>query len=598
MKTKLTILITLLILLVSCDDILDKNPRGLYYKDLVWSDSRLIDNVLINCYSMMSMYNEMQLGANHFGYTTNDITITATNIADEATAYWIQTPKSHWITVEGGVYEYWNYPVVRELNLFLQNLENAPVDDNFKTQRSSEARFLRAYAYFNMVKRYGGVPLILKAQTLNDTHEELYPKREKEENIYRFIIQEMNDIITNKLLPLSYTNNDTGRPTIWAAAALKSRAALYAASIATWGDVKLEGLIGIPNSEKNYFWQQSLEASNFIINEGPFVLYNAELPNYTKNYRNIFLVKDNSEVIFAEKFLSYTGKGHSWDHWQNPRGYNSWGGGQGSCVYLEMVESYENIDGSNPKIDRNKILAGHLWTMDELFGKKDPRFKASIYTQDSPWSHYGSPLTLDYHSGILKPDGSVTLESYDGIQPIGYSQQNPWPTPFGILKYLDESIAMAGDRGFSITDWILFRLGEIYLNKAEAEFELGNEEAARNSVNEIRKRAGMPQYNSPITLDEIRRERKIELAFEGNRYFDVRRWRTAVKDLSNAYHGLRYILDAESYGSGTQKYKVEITENVAGSNPVPYFENKHYYLPISKSRTTANPNLVENPEYK
>ncbi len=597
MKNRLYILPVLCLLTVSCDSILNKKPQGVYDNDLVWSNPTLIDNVLINCYSMMSMYNEMPLGANHFGYSTNDITVAATNIADEATSYWIQTPKSHWITIDGGVYEYWNYPAVRELNIFLEKIENAPVSNSVKVQRGSEARFLRAYAYFNMVKRYGGIPLLLKSQTLEDPHEELYPNRETEEKIYQFILDEMNDIIDNRLLPESYAGSDIGRPTIWTAAALKSRAAMYAASIATWGKVELDGLVGIPASRKDYFWQQSLEASDFIINQGPFSLYRADLPDYSKNYRNLFLVKDNSEVIFAEKFISYTGKGHSWDHWQNPRGYNSWGGGQASCIYLEMVESYGNIDGSDPKIDRSKIAEKHLWTMDELFGKKDPRFKASIYTQDSPWSHYGEPVILDYHNGLRKPDGTVTLEPYNGLEPIGYCQLNPWATPFGVLKYLDESIAMAGDRGFSVTDWILFRLGEVYLNKAEAEFELDNEPAARAAVNEIRTRAGMPEYTSAITREQIRRERKVELAFEGNRYFDVRRWRTAVDDLSNDWHGLRYILDAESYGSGAPKYQLEILEHVAGNNPVPYFEEKHYYLPISKARTTSNSNLIENPGY-
>ena len=107
---------------------------------------------------------------------------------------------------------------------------------------------------------------------------------------------------------------------------------------------------------------------------------------------------------------------------------------------------------------------------------------------------------------------------------------------------------MIPERYYSKTDWIVFRLGEIYLNFAEAAFELNKPDSALWAVNKIRARAGMPELQS-ITREQIRHERKIELAFEGNRYWDVRRWRTAVQDLSHAWHGMRYKLDW-----ATQKY--------------------------------------------
>lgn len=151
-----------------------------------------------------------------------------------------------------------------------------------------------------MVKRYGGVPLILKAQQLSDSPEELYPKRATEEAVYQFILDEMNDIIDNRLLPDAYGAADLGRPTLYAAAALKSRAAMYAGSIASWGTVQIDGLVGIPADKKEHFWQESLNASNRLLYGSPFALYEKYPADRSKNYRQIFLDENNCEVIFSE----------------------------------------------------------------------------------------------------------------------------------------------------------------------------------------------------------------------------------------------------------------------------------------------------------
>lgn len=147
----------------------------------------------------------------------------------------------------------------------------------------------------------------------------------------------------------------------------------------------------------------------------------------------------------------------------------------------------------------------------------------------------------------------------------------------------------------------IFRLGEIYLNYAEAAIELNKQGDALWAVNEIRKRAGMPELPA-VTREDVRKERKIELAYEGTRYFDVRRWRTAKEELTKSYHGLRYILDGPSMVEGqydvlSQKFKLIIVDDVSGI-PNPYFDEKHYYLPISLSRTSNNNKLVENPGYQ
>jgi len=155
---------------------------------------------------------------------------------------------------------------------------------------------------------------------------------------------------------------------------------------------------------------------------------------------------------------------------------------------------------------------------------------------------------------------------------------------------MDEAIAIVPNIGTSRTDWIVFRYAEILLNLAEAAFELGYTAEALDAINQIRDRAGIAQLTS-IDLDKIRHERKIELAFEGNRYWDVRRWRTAEIDLSKSFSMLRFIIDYT-----TRKFKLEILPNWDGL-PVPLFYPRHYYMPITLARTNNNTNLLENPDY-
>lgn len=592
---KITLIIFVnLLLFSSCNDVLDKQPLDIISDASLWSEKILIDDYLNECYAEMKFYFEMQYDKDYSWFESTY----ATTIADEATGFWGgTTPKSHWININGGVYEWWGYPTIRKLNTFLEKMESSSLDDSYKKQRIAEARFLRAFAYFDMVKRYGGVPLITRAQQLNDTNEELYRKRDKEADIYDFILSELDAVVND--LPTANVSSDLGRPTKYAVLALKSRAAMYGASIATWGTVQLDGIVGLPKEKAPSYWQASYDASKSIIESGIFTLYNKYPTDKVKNFRNLFLDENNnSEVIFSERFNGLSGKGHSWDMFEDPLKYNPWGGGQRSLIYLEMVESFDNTDGTSGVIDRSKITSGYSWTMDELFGKKDPRFKASIYTQGSSWTYTNGPVTLDYHYSI-EHDGVVqTSGSYKGV----LAKSSSYTTmPFGILKYLDESKAVTVERFYSETDYIIFRLGEIYLNYAESAIELGKPNDALLAVNNIRERAGMPLYTS-ITRDLVRKERKVELAFEGNRYFDVRRWRTAVTDLTNAFHGLQFILKGDSYQQGsynvsTAKYKLNILNNVDGT-PSPFFVEKFYYLPISLTRTGNNANLVENPGYQ
>ena len=592
MKKLRLLYITALVFFSGCSDVLDKEPLDSISDAAVWSDPVLIDDYLNQCYADMvfaweSPYGGANRATGPYSWFEQVYSLT---FADETRADWNPAPKYHQIGPNGGIYEWWGYPTIRRLNIFLEQLAPMDLDEPYKSNRMAEARYLRAHAYFNMVKRYGGVPLITKAQQLDDSDEELFPSRNKEAEIYDFIISELDAIALN--LP----GDEEGRPSRWAALALKSRAAMYAASIATWGTVDLDGVVGISSGLADDYWQVCYDTSKEIITNGPFALYKAS-DDRVANFRNLFLDEGNSEVIFSERFNGLSGKGHSLDMFNVPSSYHVWSRGQQASLYLEMAESFDNIDGSSGIIDRDKIGSGHLWTIDELFGQKDPRFKASVYTQGTSWMN--GDAILDYHKGIATDQGIITSGAYKGV--LANSIMNKASTPFGVLKYLDEEErAEAHERNHSDTDYIIFRLGEVLLNYAEAAMELGHDGDALSAINQLRERAGMSLYDN-ISRELIRKERKVELAFEGNRYWDLIRWRIAAEELSQSFHSLRLILDGNSYTEGnfdvlTAKYKLQIINDVNGTPP-PVFDQKHYYMPIGLSRTAQNPNLVENPGY-
>lgn len=611
MKTKLVLFLIGLCGLSSClDDILDKKPLDIISDDVVWNDPVMIDAYLAQQYMLTTVFTneasdyieswsagspidgKWEIHTSEHGYGP----LIINNIADEGKGGWeisgnAEDYKSGKLDINGGFLEWWEYPyyIIRNLNQFIKRVPDSPIDNETKKLRVAEARFIRAFNYFSMVKRYGGVPLITKAASLDDPEEVLYPKRNSEKELYDFVISEM-DAIAEDLV----ATNDFGRPTKWTALALKSRAALYAGSIAQFGSMQLNDLLGIPQSQASDYYQKAFDASQAIINSGAFQLYDQDADK-SLNFRNIFVKKRNSEVIFAKQHSyidALAGGGNTWgyDFCQRPKPHG-WNLGMGNTPYLEMAEEFEYIDGKPGKLDRQAIQNG-LWSMEELWGKKDPRFAATIYTMGTPWRGGN----VGFHKGLIGGDGKLYEndgEGYEGVNAMGDQNINAgnFGTGFGVMKYLDENVDIGSTWSNSGTDFIVFRFGEILLNYAEAAFELGKSGEALGAINQLRTRAGIATKTT-IDRQVIRHERKVELAFEGHRYWDLRRWREAESVLSQSFSGLRYILDFN-----TRKYKLVVLDDIDGVNTPPRFYKQNYYFPITLNRTGANANLIENPGY-
>ena len=582
------LIIILFLTTFSCaEDMLDRQPLDVMTENVVWTDPALISSYLNGIYADVPfVFNDAVDWSSGW-----DLTLSrpgqATAMSDEARyALWGAQPQFKLGTLNstGGLLEFWGYDVIRRTNDFIERVSaSTSVDEAFKKTKIAEARFLRAYMYFLMVKRYGGVPLITKAQKNDDPEAELYPKRNKEDEIYSFIMTECDACATD--LPPS---SEYGRATTFAALALKSRAALYAASIAKWGQVQLDGVVGIPNAKSDSYWQMSYNASKQIIESAKFALYNKYPSDKALNYQNIWLDERNIEVIFAKQYTGVGGVAHNFTFPEVPNYKHPWGGGIGTRPYLEMLEEYENADGT-PGISRAE-LTSKLWTPEELWGKKDPRFHGSLYTQGTPWID----ITLSMYRGIQDENGNILLTAYKGINPEGTNSSGN--APFGILKFLAPKLTQFPD--FGDVDWVVFRYGEILLNFAEAAFELNKTGEALDAVNQIRNRAGITALAS-VTRDAIRHERKIELAFERHRYWDLRRWRTATTALSRDFTSFNYVLDYTTYvlDNTNPKFRIQLVEKIDGATSSPLFMEKHYYLPITPDRIANNKNLIENPGY-
>lgn len=497
---------------------------------------------------------------------------------------------------------WWRYDHIRNVNDFLEKIPESPINESLKATLVGEAKFLRAMYYFAMVKRYGGVPIVKEVQTFTgDNLEELQIPRNKEVEVYDFIATDLDEAAA--ALP---TTNVKGRATKYAALALKSRAMLYAASSAKYSTVMLDGIVGIPASEANRFWQASMDAANAIIMSSAYSLYEKNADKVL-NYQQLFIDEDNPEAIFS-KYYVYPAKGHGYDVWALPFGIRSPEGyGSGINPTLQLVEQFENIDGTSGPLDigtpGSPVYYDHPL---DLFANKDPRLLATVIV---PFSTFRG-TTIDVQAGLYDLGNKYEAGNYDalynvnthqpdnvngtlhivGLNGLGGSEKTQ--TGFYVRKYLNFNLDQAlAKTGQITTPWIVFRYAEVLLNYAEAAVELGNIPEAKDKVNLVRARGGIALLDdADVTVDRVRHERLVELAFENHRWWDYRRWRIADDVLNNTWPmGLKPYYDVTQ-----DAYRFE------KSNVGPYtktFTPNLYLKAVPAAELAKNPKLVQNPNY-
>lgn len=588
MKNKILTALTIITLSGCIDDVLDRKPLNLISDTDVWQSEQLIDIYLVSLYDAIPI-----------GFPTSPAAFQA-NFTDESSYHEENPPVNnygnHSIAQNTTMYQW-----IRRANYFLEKIPTSPLEESKIRALIAECRFIRAYYYFDLVKKYGGMPIITEVQTFDNNLEELQVPRNKEDEVYEFIRTELDAAIAD--LPEARDANYSNRATKWVALALKSRAMLYAGSIARYGSVDLDGLIGIPALKADSYFTESLNASRAIMDSDVFGLYDKSYDPISKagdpvaNYQQIFVDEGNKEIIF-QKAYNFPDKPHSWDNFNIPEGFTT---NQGSaiCPLLDLVEAYEYVDGTPGVLN---VDGREFDSPDELYKDKDPRFEASIFRSGTPY--IGRDLQI--YRGIYDTDGalyetesvpfpkdpSVTQVGMDGPFPTG----NYTKTGFYIRKYTNPAEAVV-EPNFSDQNYIDIRYAEILLNFTEAALELSSSlTEALDAINQVRNRAGIrPLDGAELTMDRLRNERRVELAFEDKRFWDIRRWRIGTELFKNTYmQGLYPYLKYD--GTSYTYIFTKISGYPLDGGLSRIFNQRDYYSNLA-SYISTNKNIVNNPQW-
>jgi hypothetical protein len=511
----------------------------------------------------------------------------------------------------------WDYGYIRDLNLFLERMETSvKIIGPEKARFLAEGRFMRANYYFEMVKRMGGVPLILSSLEYDYKGDvtNLQIPRAKESEIYDFVINEAEAIKND--LPANLT--DRSRATKAAALAMECRAALYAGSISKYGAntpaVSLPGgEVGIPASMSTDYYTKSLAAAVEIINgqAGDVQLYQV-LPDLSDNFAAIFLDKSsvNKEALFIEDFKAFAGKTHGFTTNDQPYSISDEGGDAGRLnPSLNLAESFELLDGTYAPFATSNTSGPIAYAnQEEIFAGRDARLAGTILLPNGQFKGE----RVDIKAGTITATG-ITGGSpgLDGpVNGLEYRTQSG----FYVRKWLDPTIG-SGRRGRgSDVPFIRYRYSEVLLNAAEAAFELGQSAVAAEYMNKVRLRAGLtnPLSAGDITFDRIVHERRVELAFEGHILFDYKRWRiahivwngesTSLNDLisnigsatdkSTQPWGLWPYQVSDGPNAGKWIFKEILPARVTGTNR---FQFGNYYSAIDGNVLANNPKIIRQP---
>lgn len=441
-----------------------------------------------------------------------------------------------------------SYRSIRECNWALANIGQVAMSEVHKNQLIAELKFIRAFRYHDLIRNYGGVVLMGdKVYNLSDNlqDDQLFT-RSSLANCITYVLSELDAAAA--VLPV---NNDgvwiTGRATKGAALALKSRLALYAAS---------------PLYDNAGTWSNAVTAAQAVISLNKYNIYNG-------GYANLFLDANNSETIFARLYTKNAG--HT--HLEIANGPNSYGGWGGNLPLQNLVDDYEMNNGK-PITD-----ATSGYNPQDPYVNRDPRLNATVLYNGA--SYRGSTIET------FTPGGKDSKDGPDNW--------NTSKTGYYLKKYMNDAYPLQnpwGNAGFQ--PWYYFRYGEILLNFAEASNETsgpdvvpsGSTLSARTALNLIRARAGMPDIAAGLSQsamrDAIRYERRVELAFEEHRFYDVRRWKIADVTENKPAYGISI---TKSGSTLTFAQKVALDGRA--------FQTKHYWLPIPRAEIQASNNKIQ-----
>ena len=645
--------------LSGCNAFLELEPLDKVSPEQLLETEGGVKALLANIYTMIPMEDfnyRPNAGFNQRGYDGVNETTNLAFLTDEAT----RSDGGVGIGYEG--FNYWPYGDIRQVNIFMQNVEKAKEAGTISVadadRMTGEAHFARAYMYYGLVKRYGGVPLIDKVQ--DDDYADGGPgavavPRSTELDTWKFVLNECT--LAAATLPDATSGSDLYRVTKWAAYALKSRVALHAASVAKYwnlaplaGEAVTQKLVGgMTSADADAFYKECIEASKFLIENSGKSLYKpapATVKEAASNFQALFLNDQNEEVIFSKAYLNgttNTNQGHSYAQFNilpqvNP-GALKYGRFNPMLEIVDLFEDYTddgmgksakivtrtdgnedayiaNFHNMNNASVVNTLMSVPFVKYNDLyepFANKDARLLASVVVPGS--SYAGTEIIIQ--GGFIKDNNSYVAYSnestqkngttyyalgaegetmFSGFNNVNSGEDANWTaTGFGVRKYMPEGESMSPDRLSSTTSYIDMRLAEVYLNYAEAVVEngsgFGDKELAENYLNALRRRAGHTDRIS-LTLESVLKERRVEMAFEGKRFWDMNRRREFHTEFSN--NRIRKALVPMLDLRGAEPKYVFARVNYFGDETRGgrTFQNINYYRGIPNIATNG---LVQNP---
>lgn len=551
-------------ILGGCSDFLDTKPGDKYDDYAFWANPVLAEQFVSKIYLgipypyqwyMSGTLVDEQVPIQSDGTITN---VTSSLLTpDELGSF-----ASNWGACMQGWWWESAYTNIRACNTFFKNLELTQFTDlNKKEQLIGEVHFLRAYMYFMLMAQYGGVPLLEEPMELGKGYE--LPRNTFDETV-KFIVKDLNAAIDNNNIK---TQADKHRATLGAAYALKSRVLLYAASEIhhnlSWASgYEHPELIGYVGGDRTQLYKDAKEAAEKCIGLG-YELYDVN-PDKAKNFQELFLQINSKEQIFIFSFDKINTPDYMTDWVAWVCGTPSYGGYALNQVTGNLANAFENADGTRFNFEAQKT---------NPYAARDPRFEATILHNGSAW--YGNK-----YWGTYFEDVNIDITGEDSNKGIS--------TGYYMKKFISP---LENDGYFGSLrqpqPYMHIRYAEVLLNYAEACIGLNDDDSARKKLNDIRKRAGMPAIpdteSGDVLWKRYMNERRVELALEGHRFFDVRRWLAAPDAYTDAM-GVKYDAVTGTYSSFSFEKRA--------------WKNSHYLIPVKRSEMQKNAALIQNPLYK
>lgn len=558
MQTKFfyTIIIsTGLLSMVSCKkDFLDIKATDRISEDALLADSSLFEKFVTNRYVGVRLQDKEGDGTNP-GFGRGFEYAMWSSLTDESI---YNNDDNTWLIQRGllapentgiaGTIWGRSYRSIRECNFALENLGSVEMSDDHKKLLKAELQFIRAFRYHDLIRNYGGIVLMGdKVYNLSDNlqDEALFTRSTIKQSL-DYVLAQLDEAAAN----LPKDNSGTwasGRATKGAALALKSRLALYAAS-------------PLYNSGT---WADAAKAAQAVIDLNKYSLF-------TGGYANLFYDASNNESIFARLYTKNAGHTHL-EIANGPNGYGGWGG---NLPLQNLVDDYQLSNGK-PITDPTSG-----YDAQNPYVNRDPRFYATILYNGA--GYRGSTIETFLPGGKDSKDGNENW--------------NTSKTGYYLRKFINESYPLQnpwGNAGFQ--PWYYFRYAEILLNFAEAANEAGGPDAvpagsalsARAAINQVRSRTGvnMPAVTAVSQSDmrtAIQNERRIELAFEEHRFYDIRRWKIAEVTESKPALGITI-----TRSGSTLTYANKVALDGRAFNP------RMYWLPIPRAEIQASGNKIQ-----